>query len=535
MQKLAGLVFLITSISVQATDPYPKNDAIDVKHYTFQLEVNDSTNVISGQATIVISFNKEVADFELDLANKNERAEGMEIIQIVSGENKLRFTHQHDRIRIFLSPSARAHDQLTFMIYYNGIPRDGLTIGKNKFGDRGFFGDNWPDRGHHWLPVVDHPSDKASVDFIVIAPLDYSVVANGIKTEESPIDSKRKLTHWHEEIDIPVKVMVVGIARFAIQYVGKVDDISVESWVYPQNRDEGFHDYAVGLKILDYFHHHIGPYPYKKLANVQSKTRWGGLENANTIFYSENLVSGRGEQEPIIAHEEAHQWFGDSATEKDWHHVWLSEGFATYFANLYLEYTYGRDRLVEDQKTDRVQVIRYFDKNRAPVVDTTIRDINLILNTNTYQKGGWVLHMLRHQVGDSAFWKGIQQYYTTYRNGNALTSDFQRVMEEVSGTSLSVFFNQWLYRGGHPRLSVSWTFDAKAKALNISISQVQKGPIFKTPLDIAIMTADGKTELKTFSLESKTQKFTVPIASKPLDLLLDPNTWLLFEGKIEAK
>ena len=193
MQKLAGLVFLITSISVQATDPYPKNDAIDVKHYTFQLEVNDSTNVISGQATIVISFNKEVADFELDLANKNERAEGMEIIQIVSGESKLRFTHQHDRIRIFLSPSARTHDQLTFMIYYRGIPRDGLTIGKNKFGDRGFFGDNWPDRGHHWLPVVDHPSDKASVDFIVIAPLHYSVVAaiqNDDLSEGVPDDSR---------------------------------------------------------------------------------------------------------------------------------------------------------------------------------------------------------------------------------------------------------------------------------------------------------------------------------------------------------
>ncbi len=147
--------------------------------------------------------------------------------------------------------------------------------------------------------------------------------------------------------------MVAGIARFAVQHAGKVNDISVESWVYPQNRLEGFYDYAVAVKVLDYFHNHIGPYSYKKLANVQSKTRWGGLENANTIFYSENSVTGKGERESLIAHEEAHQWFGNSATENDWHHVWLSEGFATYFASLYLENTYGHDRLVEEQKIDR--------------------------------------------------------------------------------------------------------------------------------------------------------------------------------------
>ncbi|MFM9838861.1 MAG: hypothetical protein ACKVOQ_11390 [Cyclobacteriaceae bacterium] len=116
---------------------------------------------------------------------------------------------------------------------------------------------------------------------------------------------------------IPVKVMVVGIARFAVQQVGKVDNITVESWVYPQNRAEGFYDYSVALKVLDYFHRHIGPYPFKKLANVQSKTRWGGLENASAIFYSESSVNGKADHEDLIAHEEAHQRFGNSASEND--------------------------------------------------------------------------------------------------------------------------------------------------------------------------------------------------------------------------
>lgn len=111
--------------------------------------------------------------------------------------------------------------------------------------------------------------------------------------------------------------MVVGIARFAVQQVGKVDNITVESWVYPQNRAEGFYDYSVALKVLDYFHRHIGPYPFKKLANVQSKTRWGGLENASAIFYSESSVNGKADHEDLIAHEEAHQRFGNSASEND--------------------------------------------------------------------------------------------------------------------------------------------------------------------------------------------------------------------------
>ncbi len=443
--------------------------------------------------------------------------------------------HQNDRLRIFLNHPVKKGDLRVFRVSYNGIPRDGLTIGKNKFGDRGFFGDNWPDRGRHWLPVIDHPSDKAKVDFIVQAPLHYSVVANGIKIEESFWHHGQKLTHWREEQDIPVKVMVVGIARFAVQYVGKVDDISVESWVYPQDRLQGFNDFAVAPKILDYFHRHIGSYNYKKLANVQSKTRWGGLENANTIFYAENTVDGTGNHESLIAHEIAHQWFGNSATERDWYHVWLSEGFATYFANLYLESAYGHDRLSQEENSDRTEVIKYFEKNPAPVVDTTRRELDLILNINTYQKGGWVLHMLRHEIGDQAFWEGIRNYYAQYRNGNALTSDFQDVMGRACKTDLSYFFNQWIYRGGHPKIEAKWLFNANTKALTISIKQTQAGPAFVIPLSIGIIGENGKREVKTFSLDAKTHQFTVPIASRPLELSLDPDAWLLFEGKISPQ
>ncbi len=527
---LLCLIFLSISFAAKSTDSYPKNESIDIRHYDFHLEVNDSTNIIYGEASLTIHFKKSISFFSVDLASKESSGKGMEVTEVTMNGSKIIFTHASSKLKITLAHPAKANETLIIKIKYKGEPLDGLVIGTNIYGDRGFFGDNWPDRAHHWLPVVDHPFDKSSVDFTVIAPMHYSVIANGLKMEESFVSEKRKLTRYHEEIPIPAKVMVVGIARFAMEVSGRVQNIPVESWVYPQNKVEGFFDYSVSSRVLDFFHTHIGEYSYKKLANVQSKTRFGGLENASAIFYSEKSVTGKGTIEGLIAHETAHQWFGNSATEKDWHHVWLSEGFATYFANLYLEHVYGHDRLVQEEKTDRDQVLSYFVKNPAPVLDTTITDLMKLLSVNAYQKGGWVLHMLRHEVGDLNFWKGIRQYYATYKNSNALTSDFERIIEEASGKELSWFFNQWIYRGGHPKVNGSWHYDEVTKTLSVELTQSQASGLFRFPLDISI-----GSDLKTVILDKKTQSFSFPMATKPPQIALDPNTWLLFEGGIVEK
>ncbi len=524
------LILQLISLSAWATDPYPKNEAIDIRHYDFRLEVNDSTNVIYGEALLTIFFKKSVPGFSIDLATKDDHGKGMTVSEVSVSGLKLQFSHANGKLKINLPSAAKANSQLIFKIVYRGEPIDGLIIGPNKYGDRGFFGDNWPDRAHHWLPVVDHPFDKSSVDFTVIAPVHYSVIANGVKVEESFVSEKKKLTRYHEEIPIPTKVMVVGIARFSIEVSGRVENIPVESWVYPQNKKEGFFDYSVSSRVLEFFHKQVGEYSYKKLANVQSKTRFGGLENANTIFYYENSVTGKGTIEPLIAHETAHQWFGNSVTEKDWHHVWLSEGFATYFANLYLEHAYGHGRLAEEELKDREQVIGFYAKTPAPVLDTTITDLTKLLSVNSYQKGGWVLHMLRREVGDEKFWKGIRQFYSSFRNDNALTTDFRRIMEEASGKDLKAFFKQWIYRGGHPKIEGSWHFDENSKSLSIELSQNQVSGLFSFPLEISI-----ERDVKTVLVDKKTQTFTFPLASKPSKIALDPNIWLLFEGGIIEK
>ena len=153
-----------------------------------------------------------------------------------------------------------------------------------------------------------------------------------------------------------------------------------------------------------------------------------------------------------------------------------------------------------------------------------------LLSVNTYQKGGWVLHMLRHEVGDQNFWKGIRQYYTTYKNSNALTSDFKRIMEEASGKELSWFFNQWIYHGGHPKIEGSWHYDENSKTLSIELTQSQASGLFKFPIDIRV-----GADLKTIAMDKKSQTYSLPLTSKPAKIALDPNIWLLFEGGITEK
>jgi aminopeptidase N len=331
--------------------------------------------------------------------------------------------------------------------------------------------------------------------------------------------------------------MVIGAARFAVQHVDEVEDVPVESWVYPQDRDIGFFDYALAERILDFFDGHIGPFPYEKLANVQSKTRYGGMENASNIFYSENSVTGTRQSEGLLAHEIAHQWFGDSVTEQDWPHIWLSEGFATYFTQLYFEFTYGRDRMNAEMQNDRQQIVNFASQNpQTVVVPSDVTDPNRLLNTYSYQKGGWILHMLRFVVGDAAFWEGIQAYYRTYRDANASSADFQQVIEDAAGRNLDGFFQQWLYQPGQPHLEGGWRYDAAQQQLVITLNQTQAGDAFRLPLEVGIFTDDAALpHIEVLDVDHREHTFTINLDTAPNRVVLDPNTWLLMTADFEAR
>lgn len=510
----------------------PRLNQLDIQHYRFALNLSDETDEIRGEAQIRIKFLQALSSFHLDLvAHQETDNKGMRVSSIKDGDAELSFRHEGEQLHIELSNPSRAGEERLLTIQYRGIPADGLIIGTNKYEHRTFFGDNWPNRAHHWLPTVDHPSDKATVEFIVSAPEHYQVIGNGLQVEETNVARGTKLTHWREVVPLPTKVMVIGVADFAVQRAGEVQGIPISSWVYPEDRTAGFYDYAQAMKVLPFFIEQVGPYPYRKLANVQSKTRYGGMENASSIFYYENSVTGEQEQEALIAHEIAHQWFGNSASEGNWFHVWLSEGFATYFTHLYFEQEYGVETARERLREDREKIINFAANNTSPIINTQVADYNELLNTNAYQKGGWVLHMLRREIGDEAFWKGVRQYYAQFQNSNALSKDLQKIMEQVSGQRLDAFFQQWLYRGGLPLLAVRWEPTGNKNKIRIVVQQLQEGKAFQFPLDLLVQSQNGSEKRISIVVSKKDQSEVIKIKGPVSELVLDPEDWLLFENK----
>jgi aminopeptidase N len=513
---LVYIMFLLLSFSSQAQVP---GSGIDAQHYTFAIQLNDANNIIKGEATIDVKFLKDAASFQLNLVKKNNQDKGMLVSSITENGQALRFVQDSDVVNIYAR--AKTNSLHTFTVDYSGVPADGLIISTNKFGHRTFFGDNWPNRAHNWLPCVDDPADKASLDFIVTAPAHYDVVANGLKIKEEMLPGNQKLTHWKETALLPPKVMVIGAADFAINKAGTPNGIPVYTYVFPENKETGFKSYAIAKEILPFYIKKFGPYAYKKLANVQSKTIFGGMENAGAIFYFENSVGDKGIEE-LMAHEIAHQWFGDAASEKSWQNLWLSEGFATYMTNYYLESKYGEDTLKKRLIKDRRKVLAFEKRRLTPVIDTGVkRNYMVLLNANSYEKGSWVLHMLRRKLGDVAFWKGIRSYYAKYDGGNANTDDFRMVMEQASEQNLQVFFNQWLFTAGHPQLTINWKYDPDKKLVEILIEQ-QQNNLYEFPLELSV----GQQK-HTIQIKNKITSIQVPAKSKPFSVMADPDVNLL--------
>jgi aminopeptidase N len=505
-------------------------NGLDVGHYRFEIFVNDSTDRIKGIATITFNPVRDVEKVCFDLVSISRNGKGMKVINV--SENGTFLQYSQDSQHLIINKKVPVDEERVYKITYEGVPGDGLIIGINKYGHRTFFADNWPDRAHYWIPCNDHVSDKATVDFIVTAPAHYKVISNGIKTGESLLPGGLKLTHYSESSPLPTKIMVIGIADFSVQEAGLVGKIPVSSWVYPEDSSQGFHDYSQAVDILPFFIRKIGPFPFEKLANVESRTIYGGMENAGAIFYSESSINVTQSTESLLAHEISHQWFGDAVSESDWPHIWLSEGFATYMTNLYLEENYGRDSLNSILIADRRTIVEYSRQYNVPVVDTTqADDLTRLLNINSYQKGGWILHMLRGITGDSLFWKSCQVYYSRFTGKNAGTRDLQDIFEEITRTDLKVFFRQWLNTPGQPSLNISWKYIPADKKVIIKIDQVQK-TLFDFPLELGIKE-EGKIIIRKYEIKDSSARIEFTADKKPIDIIPDPNVNLLFEAGIK--
>ena len=533
---------LTTAASTARADTYPRQPGVDVVHYAFHLTLSDDTDVIEGETTIQLRVVQDgLAIVTLDLAQRPQPKapdRGMTVSAVSEAGAPLKFEHTGDRLSVQLAPAGRAGEERRITIGYKGIPATGLLIANNKHGERTFFSDNWPIKARHWLPTIDHPYDKATSEMIVNAPAHYQVVSNGLLVEETDLGNGRRLSHWRQSVPIATWLNVIGVARFAVEHRPAWRGLPIETWVYRQDRDSGFAVFAdPTVAVLEFLSDHVGPYSYERLGNVQANGVKGGMESATSIFYGDDSAKDPRSTRwrNVIIHEIAHQWFGNAVTENDWDHVWLSEGFATYFTQLFIEHAYGRDEALAGLRTSRDTIREFYAKNPDyRVVHDNLADMDQVLSgPGTYQKGAWTLHMLRGIIGDAAFWTGIRDYYHRYQNGNATTADFRRAMEQASGQQLGWFFDQWLTRGGFLKLRARWSYDATAKQLRLEVEQLQPGPPFRMPIEVGLdFDSEPRTRTERIEVQNQRETLTLPLDRPPKSVALDPRGYVLMDAEI---
>ena len=547
MNKLTKYFFniILSTLPLFAwADQYPINKNIDIKHYSFQLHLTDSNDEIIGITQVTVNFKQAgMQNFRLDLINKSseKKDKGMVVEGVSISNATVKYTHENDALIIYLPKSSVANETITFTIKYHGIPFDGLRIGATKFGDRSFFNENWPNRGRHWLPILDHPSDKATSEFIVTAPDHYKVVSNGLLLEESSLGNNTKFTHWKQSVPVSSWLFVLGVADFAVQYLDDFEGKSIQTWVYSKNREAGFYDFKEPTKkVLAFYSKYVGPYAYEKLANIQTPSVNGGMETSSAIFYGEDLVNGKGDERTrnIVIHEIAHQWFGNAVTESTWDDAWLSEGFATFFTLLFIENEYSeaeyKKGIIKAKKSVFDMTVKMPDFS---IIAPRTAEKEAVTTGLTYQKGAWVLHMLRDKMGEQNFQKGIQSYYKKFYNANATSDDFRVEMEKASGLDLKIFFKQWLYQPVNPKIDAIWTYDATSHKININLTQSQLTNFnFDIPIEIGYYTKDSKTpQLLKMNLNKKQLSQSFNVNGIPENIEVDPRNVLLSSNTITKK
>lgn len=533
MKHIYFFLFSLLPYTILAKDPYPKNPNIDILNYKFEIHLNDTSDIIYGSADIALNIKDSEDRVRLDLISQGKDGMGMEVKKVTFNGSEVSYSHDNDVLLIETGAFEYSSRDIINVVY-SGMPITGLIIGPNMHGDRTFFSDNWPNKARNWLPLVDHPYDKSTAEFVVIAPNHYQVISNGLLVEETNLNKELKKTHWKQSVPISCWLYALGVAEFAVDYVDYFEGKSIQTWVYKQDRDNGFYDFKIPTKhTMEFFSDYIGPFAYEKLANVQSNSVKGGMESATAIFYSDVSVTGDRSVRwrNVVIHEVAHQWFGNCVTEYDWDDVWLSEGFATYFTLMFREHAYGRDDFVNGLNDAKRLVYNHYKTDKeSSIVHNNLKDMKDVLTYSLqYQKGAWVLHMLRNYIGEDNFRKGIRNYYKKYYNSTTTTNQFKTEMEVVSGMNLDTFFDQWLYKGGNMVLDGNWKFDEKKGRIEVNLNQVQNdGYLFEMPVELGISYNDKNLEkIQTVKLEKEKGRFYIASDSKPISIKIDPNTKLL--------
>ncbi|HEY5074183.1 MAG TPA: M1 family metallopeptidase [Pyrinomonadaceae bacterium] len=506
-------------------------------HYDLAISFNDQlTEISSARAEITLEvLATNLTKIDLDFGE-------MPIDSVSVSGSPVRFEREPDQLNVLLERTARRGDKLNVIVNYHGRPQDGLIFANDRDGKPSATGDNWPNRVHQWIPCLDHPSAKATVSFTVAAPPRELVVANGKLVTMTRNGAGPSLWKFDETKPIPAYCMMVAVNEGARIDANEPTVTPLSYYVPKKDAAYAPKGFSPAAPVLAFFSQTVAPYPYEKLALIVGSTRFGGMENSSAIVFTNNLFDLRSKEkmslrfgiptriENVVAHEIAHQWFGDSVTEATWADLWLSEGFATYFAGLFIE-KYESEEAFRDYMRDAAARYFTYEKQRnAPIHDTETQDLMKLLNPNNYEKGAWILHMLRKRIGDDAFFKGLRDYYNDHRDSNATTEDLRSALETSSKKNLKEFFARWVYGTGHPIYDLA-SFDEERSTrrfLVIDLKQTQAGDAFLDPVPIEI-TTDGVKKLITIQPESKIASVRIPIEKAPSFIQIDPDGTLLKE------
>ena len=511
---------------------WARDRTFDVSHIKLEVNLDFAARAVSGTATHRLSA---IVD---DLSGAEFDAAEMAISAVrVLGEAAT-FECEGAKLKIRFPRAISAGEQAEVAIDYSAVPRRGLYfVGPDEaYPDKPV--EAWTqgedEDSHYWFPCYDYPNDRVTSEVIATVPDKFTAVSNGALLSVTSDPSRGARTfHWRHEVAHSAYLISLAVGEF-VEIQDRAGDVPVLYYVHPGREDDARRAFGNTPRMIQFFERRIGvPYPYAKYSQVAvTDFIFGGMENTSaTTQTADTLHDARAHldftSDPLVAHELAHQWWGDLLTCRDWAHAWLNEGFATYFEALWCEEDKGADEFAWNLRQDREN---YLDEDshryRRPIVCNRYRAPIELFDRHLYEKGCLVLHMLRREVGDALFFRALNLYCTRHRGGNVITQDLQRAFEDATGRNLDWFFDQWVYREGHPELEVSHSFDDKRKLLSVTVKQTHKTEsttaAFRFSATIALMDGDGVETRHRVEVKEREQTFHFVCNAAPKAVSFDP-------------
>jgi aminopeptidase N len=526
---------LLAPSDVPVPRQYAPSREIDILHLALDVTPDFKARSVSGEVTLRFKpIAKPLAELKLDAVDLS--------VETVGSSEKIGGWHASaEKVVVTFEPPVPTDHEATVNIRYSATPRKGLYFRTPEMGykaeDTHLWTQGEPIEARHWYPSYDSPNEKFTSEVTCRVPEKMVVLSNGkLVSEEKDASSDRKAVRWLH--DKPHANYLIALVAGNLKKVEDTyRDIPLALYTPASQIEHAMNTFKDTKDMMAFFEKEIGvPYPWAKYYQVcVDDFGWGGMENTTLTILNdrtlhpieaEPLVSSQG----LIAHELAHQWFGDLVTCKDWSHIWLNEGFATYYDNLYDGHKNGPDEFLYDMYQSAKGILSQPNQTNA-MVRRDWREPEELFNYLAYPKGSWVLHMLRSQVGPDLYRKCIKTYMERHQFGNAETEDLNRTFEELSGRSFDRFFDQWVYHAGFPDIQVNYSWDERSKLAKLTLTQNQKLSedvlLFHFPLTVRFKTKSNGAINREITVDEASEDFYFPLPEAPEIVRLDPELTVL--------